>query len=151
MKNILVAIVFIGLFVAMPVSAQTTGRQNASLWETLMALTKQLGGLQQTAALVLSAKSVNAVSGTVQGGTDAPGPSLTTGCGRTLTQFGTTNQTIRCDGANWVAAGNLLNDGVDVAIGPNTFGGQYLARLYVNNANSSRPYYASIAAKNSGN
>lgn len=133
-----------GLFVAIPVLAQTTGGQNTSLWETIMALTKQLGGLQQTAATILSTNA-NVTP------TPAPGPTTTTGCGQTLTPSGTVNQTIRCDGTNWVAAGNLLNDGVDVNIGPTEFSGPNFARLYVNNDNSSRSYYTSIiAAKNAG-
>ena len=147
MKKYSAVIILLGLFVAIPVLAQTTGGQNPnqSLWETIMALTRQLGGLQQTAAVV-SSTNANVAPG------PTPGPTTTSGgCGQTLTPYGTTNQTIRCDGANWVAAGNLLNDGLDVAIGPREFSGPNFARLYVNNDNSNRSYFASIHAKNSGN
>ena len=141
------AIVLLGLFVAIPVLAQTTGGQNPnqSLWETIMALTRQLGGLQQTAA-VISSTNTNVTPA------PAPGPepiSPLSGCGQTLTPFGTTNQTIRCNGTNWVAAGNLLNDGVNVAIGPSALRGQ-TARLHVNDANSTQPYTAAILAENYG-
>lgn len=145
MKKYLTAMILLGLFVAIPVLAQTTGGQNPnqSLWKTIMALTRQLGGLQQTAAVVSSTNTnVTPAPG------PTPGPTTTTGCGQTLTPSGTANQTIRCDGTNWVAAGNLLNDGVNIAIGPSTLSNQD-ARLYVNDRNGGEVYQTMIATKNS--
>ncbi len=52
-----------------------------------------------------------------------------TGCRRTLTPTGTTNQTIRCDGRNWVASSSLLNDGANVSVG--ALSTNSLIRLYV--------------------
>jgi hypothetical protein len=79
----------------------------------------------------------------------APDPAVG-GCGQTMTPAGKINETIRCDGRNWVAAANLLNDGKKVSIGPASVSNQN-ARLYVNNDNANQSFVSIIAAKNSGN
>lgn len=121
MKKYLATIAVIGLFVVLPVHAQTTNEQTQSLLQrTLDALRAQLSQLQAAAisATTMSATGVNPVS--AQPTLNAVPADATAGCGQTLTPRGTINQTIRCNGNNWVAAGNLLNDGVDVGIGAET-------------------------------
>lgn len=115
MKKYLAMFAIVGFFVALPTHAQTTGVQNQSaLQATLNALRAQLSQLysQLPAAAITSA--------TVK--TDSPIPTIMPvtapgNCGQTLTPIGKTNETIRCDGRNWVAASNLLNDGNGVGIG----------------------------------
>lgn len=120
---VLAFVVAIGAF------AEKANGQGMSLWERLMTPNNELRGLNQTAA------TVNATAVKTTAGVDttykaieldyvvpepelAPAP-VTGGCGQTMTPFGKINETIRCDGRNWVAANNLLNNGVNVGVGTN--------------------------------
>lgn len=115
MKKYLIALVLVSLFAVAPVHAQTTNAQNQStLQTTLNALKAQLNQLysQLPAAAVLSATVK-----TIEPARTISPQTATGTCGQTLTPVGTLNQTIRCNGINWVAAGNLLNNGDIVGIG----------------------------------
>lgn len=144
MKRYLIALVLIGLFAVMPVSAQTTNTQSQNaLQATLNSLRAQLSQLYSQ---LPSAGVLGVTTNTV-----APTPTITTAtpgnCGQTLTPVGTVNQTIRCDGRNWVAASNLLNNGVNLAIGyepANSGPGLNGSRLFVTADPASSAYSAGI-------
>lgn len=150
------------VFAAIPVSAQTS----PSLWQKMISFSKQVAGIEQTAAVVTGvsdgegSSSSNDSSGASAGATTqsrATSPSssaspssgattdvesepapLTGGCGRTLTPLGLKNQTIRCDGTNWVAAKNLLNDATNVSIGADLPDAHTLTKFLVS-SNYARP------------
>lgn len=145
MKKYLAVLVLVGLFAVVPVHAQTSSTQSQSaLQTTLDSLRAQLSQLYSQ---LPTATAQSATPKTLTTTSNVSTMSSTNGCGKTLTPFGAVNQTIRCDGRNWVAASNLLNNGINVAIGyePATSGsGLNGSRLFVTADPASSPYSAGI-------
>jgi|CXWK01.1.fsa_nt_gi hypothetical protein len=125
MKKIFGLMAVLGLVGIISVFVQPNNAHALNFWERLMTPNSELRGLDQTAATVNAVKmevvdvdttKVKILSLDELAPEPEPSP-VTSGCGQTTTPLGKINETIRCDGRNWVAASNLLNSGTNVAIG----------------------------------
>lgn len=124
LKKLLILFVFLGLGLG---TWQVASAQTGGLREFFNSLTAQVFGTSNTSAravneaLLVNSATLPQVQANSETGVLVPGFGNCPG-GATM-PAGTKGQTIYCDGTRWVAASNLVNDGVSVGLPRLALGG----------------------------
>ncbi len=134
MKKLFIGSLVLGLFFVPQISRAQDASWLAQMEAVLNGIASQISGMQVAAAT--RGVSTAAITAGSSG----------SGCASTMLPAGSMNHTVRCDGKNWVAANNMLNDGGNVSVGTSEV--ESSSKLYVgagSNQSAIRAYSPSFA------